>query len=279
MKSKKVSASAKFDNRPIGIFDSGLGGLTVVAAMKKALPNENIIYLGDTARVPYGDKSPANIIRFGIEDASFLVSKGVKLIVVACNTVSAIALQEIRAKFADVPVIGVLEAGVSACLKAKPRSVAVIGTRATASSDSYRRGIHAVDHGISIRTIACPLFVPIVEEGLADNEISRLTIEFYLKPLKKELPDMLLLACTHYPLLKKSLQNFLSKKVRIVDSAEACAKFAEEYLKKNSLSASKSSTGTERFYVTDMPDSFFKQAKKFLGRDLEHFQKVSISEN
>ncbi len=269
----------KFDNRPIGVFDSGLGGLTVVAAMKKSLPDENIIYLGDTARVPYGDKSPSNIIRFGMEDASFLVSKGVKLIVVACNTVSAIAISEIRAKFADVPVIGVLEAGVAACLKAKPSSVAVIGTRATVSSDAYRREIHAVNHEISIRTIACPLFVPIVEEGLADSEICRLTIDFYMKSLKKEVPDMLLLACTHYPMLKKSFRKYLSRKVKIVDSAEACAKFAEEYLKKNSLAASKSSTGTERFYVTDMPDSFFKQAKKFLGRDLEHFQKVSISEN
>jgi len=269
----------KYDNRPIGVFDSGLGGLTVVATMKKSLPNENIIYLGDTARVPYGDKSPANIIRFGIEDAAFLVTKGVKLIVVACNTVSAIALSEIRAKFADVPVIGVLEAGVAACLKAKPKYVAVIGTRATVSSDAYRREIHAVNPEINIRTIACPLFVPIVEEGLADNEISRLTVEFYLKPLKKEMPDMLLLACTHYPLLKKAFQAYLTKKVKIVDSAEACAKFAEEYLVENSLSASKSVAGTERFYVTDMPDSFFKQARKFLGRDLEHFQKISISEN
>ena len=269
----------KYDNRPIGVFDSGLGGLTVAAALKKSLPNENIIYLGDTARVPYGDKSPANIIRFGMEDAAFLVSKGVKLIVVACNTVSAIALTEIRAKFADVPVIGVLDAGVRACLRAKPKYVAVIGTRATVSSDAYRREIHAVNPGINVRTIACPLFVPIVEEGLADSEICRLTIDFYLKSLKKETPDMLLLACTHYPLMKKSLQSYLPKRVKIVDSADACAKFAEEYLKKNLLSAGKTTSGTERFYVTDMPDSFFKQAKKFLGRDLEHFQKVSISEN
>ena len=269
----------KYDNRPIGVFDSGLGGLTVAAALRKSLPNENIIYIGDTARVPYGDKSPANIIRFGMEDASFLVSKGVKLIVIACNTVSAIALSEIRAKFAKVPVIGVLDAGVRACLRAKPKYVAVIGTRATVSSDAYRREIHAVNPEINIRTIACPLFVPIVEEGLADSEICRLTIDFYLNSLKKETPDMLLLACTHYPLLKKSLQSYLRKKVRIIDSAEACAKFAEEYLEKNFLSASKRTSGTERFYVTDMPDSFFKQAKKFLGRDLEHFQKVSISEN
>jgi glutamate racemase len=198
---------------------------------------------------------------------------------VACNTVSAIALSEIRAKFAGIPVIGVLDAGVRACLKANPKYVAVIGTRATVSSDAYRREIHAVNPEINIKTIACPLLVPIVEEGFADNEICRLTVDFYLKSLKKETPDMLLLACTHYPLLKKTFRSYLPKKLKIVDSADACAKFAEEYLRKNSLSASKRTSGTERFYVTDMPDSFFKQAKKFLGRDLEHFQKISISEN
>lgn len=264
------------DNRPIGVFDSGIGGLTVASAIRKALPAEDIVYLGDTARVPYGDKSPASIVRFSFENASFLLNLGVKLIVVACNTVSALAIQELRKKFSDISVIGVLEAGIDACLEEKPESVAVIGTRATIKSDAYRREIHRHSPEITVKSIACPLFVPIVEEGLTEHKICSLAMELYLKPLLTNPPDLLLLACTHYPLLEEALKSYLPEKIKIIDSATACAKFTADYLRENNLAAKSSSAGTERFYVTDMSSAFYRQAKRFFGCDLEHVEKIAI---
>lgn len=264
------------DNRPIGVFDSGIGGLTVASAIRKALPSEDIIYLGDTARVPYGDKSPASIIRFSFENASFLLNLGVKLIVVACNTVSALAIQELRKKFPHVPVIGVLEAGIDACLKEEPESVAVIATRATIKSDAYRRELHRHNPEITVKSIACPLFVPIVEEGLTEHKICSLAMELYLKPLLADPPALLLLACTHYPLLREPLKSYLPAGVKIIDSATACAKYTADYLRKNKLAAKSSSAGIERFYVTDMSSAFYGQAKKFFGCELEHVEKIAI---
>ncbi len=268
----------KLDNRPIGIFDSGLGGLTVVGALRGSLPHENIIYLGDTARVPYGDKSPANIIKFSCESAAFLAKQGVKLIVVACNTVSSIAMERLRTKFADVPVLGVLEAGVEACLAENPSRVTIIGTNATVRSDAYRREIHARNPQIGVSSVPCPLFVPIVEDGLAASQICEMAVRHYLEPYMTPPPEILLLACTHYPLLKGALLKCLPPGIKIIDSAEACAKFAERFLAQNGLSASDKLTGTERYFVTDMPSAFLKQARRFLGRDLENFEKISLGE-
>ncbi len=204
-----MSQKIPIDNRPIGIFDSGLGGLTVVSALKKSLPNEQIIYLGDTARVPYGDKSPESILRFAVEDCAFLESKGVKMIIAACNTVSAVALPELAEK-SNVPVLGVIECGVDSCLAENPRSAAVIGTRATINSDSYRKMIHARNPQVIVQSIACPLFVPLAEEGLYEHQIARTAVDLYLSGLKNSPPDVILLGCTHYPLLRKrSLIIFL----------------------------------------------------------------------
>lgn len=266
----------KNDNRPIGVFDSGLGGLTVVSALTKSLPNEDIIYLGDTARVPYGDKSVENILKFGDEICSFLVSKGVKLIVVACNTASAVAITQLKEKFKPVPVIGVVEAGVAACLDETPSSVTVIGTRATVNSDAYRRGIHMVEPGIVVDSVPCPLFVPLVEEGIVEGEITKLAIDYYLSRLIKEPSNLLLLGCTHYPLLIDALVEYLPSDIKVIDSAYSCAKYTVGYMKDKELIASSSNKPTQRFYVTDLSTDFVKQAGKFLGYNIEHVEKVIL---
>ncbi len=264
------------DNRPIGIFDSGLGGLTVVSSLRKALPNENVVYLGDTARVPYGDKSPENIAKFAIQDARFLAEKGVKAIVAACNTVSAVALDKVEKAFPHIPVIGVLDAGISACMRRKASSIVIIGTRATISSDAYRRGIHALDPSVNVRSIATPLLVPIVEEGLQDSEIASAAAEMYLKGIPMRRSDILLLACTHYPLIRRTLSARLPAGVEIIDSAESCAKFAADRISSLGIAAAPGQKGWEKFFVTDMPFNFYSQAKKFLGHELEYFEKATL---
>jgi glutamate racemase len=250
----------------IGIFDSGLGGLTVVDAVRRSLPNENIIYLGDTARVPYGDKSKETILRFGLENASFMAANKVKMIIVACNTVSSLAINEIRSKFANIPIIGVLEAGVQAVLQTNPTSVAIIGTRATIASKAYNCEISKCSPDMKIITIPCPLFAPIVEEGLADHEIGKKAIEFYLHELLHSKPETLLLGCTHYPLLKNSLKAYLPDSIKIIDSATAVAKFAKQHLEKYGLKNRETKPGVEKYYVTDSPEGFAKHAEQFLGK-------------
>ncbi len=263
------------DNRPIGVFDSGLGGLTVVNALKKSLPNENIIYFGDTARVPYGDKSKENIIRFGHENCEFLIDKGVKLIIVACNTVSAVATEILKEKFAPIPVIGVLKAGVSEAIKQDEiQNIVIIGTRGTINSDAYRKEIHKVRSDIIVESVACPLFVPIVEEGLTENNIADMAISLYLSSYLKNKPDEIVLGCTHYPLLIDKINDFFNSDVNIIDSATACAKYAENFLEKNSLSASIKQNGLCKYYVSDLPSNFAEQAKYFLGEDVIKVEKV-----
>lgn len=266
----------KNDYRPIGVFDSGLGGLTVVSALRAAMPHEDIIYLGDSARVPYGSKSVENIRVFGSEICRFLISKQVKAVIVACNTVSAVALSELRTKFPDVPIIDVLTAGVNACLEAAPHYVAVLGTKATVNSDAYRREIQKVNPAIAVKSIACPLFVPLVEEGLTEHELTNKVSEYYLAGLKDNPPDILLLGCTHYPLLKKCLSFYLPPSVRIIDSAIACAEHAAAFLKDNKLAAGTCKKGEERFYVTDMAADFYVQASRFLGYRVGIVEKISL---
>jgi glutamate racemase len=265
----------KKDNRPLGIFDSGLGGLTVAAAIRKKMPGEDIIYLGDNARVPYGDKSPEIIAKFAVEDASFLVKRGVKIIVAACNTVSAIALDAVKKRFPEMPLIGVLEAGVNACLAENPSDMAIIGTRATISSDAYRRLIHFKNPSINVRSIATPLFVPVIEEGLQHEPLFDEVIRFYLNPLIDNPPDILLLACTHYPLIKDNLKKYLPDSVKIIDSAETCADFTASHMRELGIVAGDSRNGTEKYFVTDMPSNFYLQAQRFLGRNLDNFEKIN----
>ncbi len=264
----------------IGIFDSGLGGLTVAAAVRQLLPNEDIIYLGDTARVPYGDKSPETILRFGCENAYFLAQKNVKLIIVACNTVSSLAINGIREKFKnekiEIPLIGVLEAGVEAILKENISDIAIIGTRATITSGAYSCELRRKSPDLKIRSIACPLFALIVEEGLADHEIAKSALKLYLNELKEQPPEALLLACTHYPLLIESLDKFFPEPLNIIDSAHAVANFAKKYITENNLKNQLGQDGTEEFFVTDSPDTFARQAAKFLGRKMKNVQKSVI---
>ena len=267
----------KYDNRPIGVFDSGLGGLTVAASLLSILPEENLVYLGDTARVPYGDKSPEAIRDFVKQDVEFLLGKGVKLIVFACNTASAVALEETRKLYPEIPMLGVIDAGIKAVLRANPKgTVAVIGTRATIKSDSYRRGIHAVEPGIIVQSTACPLLVPLAEEGFADTPAARLIIEHYLGHFKENPPELLLLGCTHYPLFRKALQKFAGRKVKIIDSAVACGEYVAEYLQQNSLAAGAGNGGASRFYVTDFDEKFRILAKRFLRRMPESVEKVQL---
>ncbi len=265
------------DNRPIGVFDSGLGGLTVAAALNRLLPDENLLYLGDTARVPYGDKSPEAIREFVRQDVEFLVNQGVKLVVFGCNTASAVALESTRSAFPMVPMLGVIDAGIRAVLRLRPvGTVAVIGTRATVNSDSYRRGIHASDPSVVVKSIACPLLVPLAEEGFADSAAAELIIEHYLGGFRKAPPDVLLLGCTHYPLFRRALAGYLGESVRIVDSAVACGEYVAEFLAERNLTAGRGNGGADRFYVTDLDEKFRFLAQRFLNRVPESVEKVSL---
>jgi len=267
---------------PIGIFDSGLGGLTVAAAVKELMPNEKIIYLGDTARVPYGDKSPETVLRFGCENAHFMASRGVKLIIIACNTVSSLAIDGIRTNFKshniDIPLIGVLEAGVEAIVQEQIKSVAVIGTRGTINSNAYTCELSRKVPELMVKNIACPLFAPIIEEGLSEHKIATTAIDIYLKELKKNPPDALLLGCTHYPLLTNSLKSYFSNSIKIIDSAHAVANLAKNFLSKHSLKNDQNNNPFDEFYVTDSPEIFTKHAEKFLGRSIQKVSKVQITE-
>jgi glutamate racemase len=260
-------------NSPIGIFDSGLGGLTVASAVRSRLPNENIIYLGDTARVPYGDKSPETVARFACEDALFLVDQGAKLIVVACNTVASTAMPALRSRFADaclnIPIVGVLEAGVEAALASGAANLAVLGTTATIASGAYEREIRARRSSVTVTSVACPLFVPIVEEGLAEHEIAKTAFDIYLRDIRKNPPEALLLGCTHYPLLIDALAEYLPNSVAIIDSAHAVAELASRRLEELTLSTIADTLGTESFFSTDSPAEFADHAARFLGRNVE----------
>jgi glutamate racemase len=265
------------DNRPIGIFDSGLGGLTVVAALRRELPSESIIYLGDTARVPYGSKSKETIIQFAEQDAQFLLHKEVKLVVVACNTVSAIAMTHLQEKFPDARFLGVVEAGVALALCDGPmKRLVVLGTTATINSDSYRKLLHRQYHDIAVVSVACPFFVPLVEEGLVDGPIAEQVCRLYLADSLCQPPDAIILGCTHYPLLKPLIQRLLPPGVRIVDSAEACATAVADYLRGEKMTAAAGNGARAQYFVTDMPSSFFALASRFLGGELPSVDKVSL---
>ncbi|HVO91752.1 MAG TPA: glutamate racemase [Terriglobales bacterium] len=255
-------------DRAIGVFDSGIGGLTVLHEIMEALPCENTLYLGDTARAPYGTKSVETVLRYSFENCEFLIQKDVKLVVVACNTSTAVALSQLAQQL-PVPVIGVIEPGVRAAVKiTKNKRVGVIGTEATIQSGAYTRALKVVDPEIEVYSRACPLFVPLVEEGWTDNDVVEMTVKAYLGSLKQSGIDTLILGCTHYPLLKKAIRKYLGSGVRLVDSAEETAREVEARLKKASI-ARKTGRGTHGFFVTDAPDRFVKVGRRFLGEKVE----------
>ncbi len=252
----------------IGVFDSGIGGLTVLQKIIELLPKENTIYLGDTARAPYGTKSVETVLRYSFENSEFLVEKGVKLLVVACNTSTAIALDRLRSSL-EVPVIGVIEPGATKALDVtKNKKIGVIGTEATIQSGAYTKALRAKDLKVEVYSRACPLFVPLVEEGWTDNAVVEMTVKVYLGSLKQSGIDTLILGCTHYPLLKKAVRKFLGDTVSLVDSAEEIAKEVGSVLKKDSL-VRKNGHGAHSFFVTDAPDRFVKVGQRFLGEKVE----------
>jgi glutamate racemase len=261
---------------PIGIFDSGVGGLTVVAEVHHALPHENLVYLGDTARVPYGTKSPSTVVRFACEDTQFLIEQNVKAVVVACNTVSAWALPTLEGKF-PVPIFGVIIPGVQSALgQTRNHRIGVIGTSATIRSQSYDRAILARDHGAKVFARTCPLLVPLVEEGLIRHTVTTTMLEEYLAPLLKHQIDTLVLGCTHYPLLKNAIRAVVGKKVCLVDSAQSCARFVQTRLAELRLLNKRKRQGRIQPYVTDETDRFAELAKRFLPVPMEPAWKVEL---
>jgi len=250
---------------PIGIFDSGIGGLTVVRQIHKTLPQEDLVYLGDTARVPYGTKSPETVVRFACEDTTFLLRQNVKAVVVACNTASAWALPTLEKKF-PVPIFGVILPGVRAALEAtRSRRIGVIATAATIRSKAYSSGLLARCDTVKVFARACPLLVPLVEEDWLDHRVTREVLREYLAPLRRYRIDTLILGCTHYPLLKPAIRRVVGRGVTLVDSAESCAQYVRERLQQLKLLAtSRRRLGAIQPFVTDEPDRFAEMAKCFL---------------
>ena len=266
-------------SRPIGIFDSGVGGLTVFRAVRERLPRENLAYFGDTQHVPYGTKSPETVIRLSLMHASFLLRRGIKFLVVACNTASAVALPLLRRRL-PVPVLGVIEPGVREAL-AGTRSgrIGVLGTGTTVASGAYQRGLAGGGRKVKVIARACPLFVPLAEEGWAGHPVTFHVAREYLGSLKKARVDTVILGCTHYPLLHRPIGKVLGKGVRMVDSARAVAVELERQLEKNGLVRKNGGRGAESFFLTDTGGSFRPVAERFLGRPIGHIVKVTISIN
>ena len=262
------------NNRPIGIFDSGVGGLTVVKEVFKALPNEEVVYLGDTARVPYGTKSDRTIRRFSIENADFLMRFGVKVIVVACNTSSSIALSVLRKRF-RIPIIGVIEPGAKKAVKLTGNNrIGVIATPTTVKSRAYEKEIKRISGKKKVVSGACPLFVPLAEEGWLDGKITLDIARKYLRPLTAKGIDTLVLGCTHYPLLKGVIAQAAGGRVRIVDSASSVAEEIRDVLRKGDALSGPSKKPQHRFFVTDAVEQFVRVGERFLGREIKKVRRV-----
>jgi glutamate racemase len=260
---------------PIGVFDSGIGGLTVVAALRRTLPGEKILYVGDTARVPYGGKSPETVTRYSKEISDLLVTEGAKMIVAACNTASALAVPSLSLSY-PVPLVGVVEPGAAAAVLAtKNGKIGIIATRATIASDAYGKAIRALAPEITVTSAACPLLVPLIEEGLFDDEITRTMLRRYLEPLLRAGIDTLVLGCTHYPLLKRAIGRICGKQVTLVDSAENCA-LAVRALLASLGSAPSDAPSRLDVLLTDSSEGFLRIAEKSLDLKIDslHIRKV-----
>lgn len=265
--------------RAIGVFDSGVGGLTVASAIARALPAESLLYLGDTARVPYGTRSPETVLRYAHNNATFLEARGIKLLVVACNTVSATALEPLAGS-APVPVLGVIEPGARAAVAASAGGeIAVLGTPATVRSGAYVRAIQARAPGRDVVQIPCPLFVPLAEEGWTDHEVTRAVAREYLAPLAGRPVDTIILGCTHYPILAPAIaraaESVLGHAVTVVDSAGAAAEEVARHLTEGGL-ASAAGPGEHRFCVTDEPARLEEVAARFWGGALPAIEHVDV---
>ena len=264
-----------FARPPIGVFDSGVGGLTVLQAIRKRLPGEDYLYLGDTARLPYGSKSPATVQRYALNAARHLVERGVKLLVVACNTASSYALDEVTAA-CPVPVVGVVEPGVRSALASGARRIGVIGTEGTVRSESYQRALRRADPRVTVEAAACPLFVPLAEEGWSDHPVTDLVAEHYLRPLLAGGIEALILGCTHYPLLRPSLERVAGPTLRLIDSATSVA--ATVVIEHGGMMDTwYGEEGDVHLQLSDASDRFLGITRRILGRDPEHLEVVDIS--
>ena len=265
---------------PVGVFDSGVGGLTVAREIMRHLPNENIVYFGDTARVPYGSKSKDNIIRYSRQIIHFLKTKGVKAIVIACNTASALALDVVREE-SDIPIIGVVEPGARAALDVTvSKKIGVIGTEATIRSSMYEKIIQGIDPEAVVIGKACPLFVPLVEEGFAKHQVTKEIIDFYLSSFLETDIDSLILGCTHYPLLRSRIREYVGGKMTLVNPAYETAMDLKKLLEERGME----NTGEEQahasysFYVSDAADKFKQFANSILPYDIETTKQINIEE-
>lgn len=264
------------DSRPIGVFDSGIGGLTVVKEIMEQLPHESIVYFGDTARVPYGTKSKETVTRYSFQCIKFLLEKKVKAIVVACNTASAASLDTVKQSF-DIPFVGVVEPGaITACQVTKTNKIGIIGTEGTVSSGAYEKEINVINNDVKMVLKACPLFVPIAEEGWQDTEIARLTAEEYLSDLRGKDIDALVMACTHYPLLEKTINSVLGPEIKLVNPAYETAKALKSMLHEQNIQSKGSKNAVYEFYVSDNPVKFKKVGENFLSKPVAHVQKIDI---
>ncbi|HCF59032.1 MAG TPA: glutamate racemase [Myxococcales bacterium] len=263
------------NQRSIGVFDSGVGGLTVLKALMRRLPAESTVYLGDTARVPYGTKSPEVVIRYSLSNARLLMRQQIKLLVVACNTASSVSLPAL-AKELEVPVLGVIEPGAQAAVQVTAGRVGVIGTLGTVNSGAYQQALAQARGGLEVMARACPLFVPLAEEGWTEGEVVEAVARKYLADFEAFGADTLVLGCTHYPLLKGAIARVVGPQVRLVDSAEATAEAAEGLLRDGGLLACAGAIAEHRYFVTDLPERFAEVGARFLERPIERAELVDL---
>lgn len=264
------------DNAPIGVFDSGVGGLTVAREIIRQLPEESMIYFGDTARVPYGSKSKDTIIRYSRQIVNFLLSKGVKAVVIACNTASALALTELQREYI-VPIVGMVQPGATAAMNAtKNKNIGIIGTNATIKSGQYGAYLRKLDPKVTVVTKACPLFVPLVEEGLIEDRITEDMVSRYLREFWQYDIDALILGCTHYPLLINPIQRFMGDGVTLVNPAFEVAKYLKQLLKENGMRAGKGHEAKYQYYVSDLADQFLSFADGVMPCRVDSVQTVEI---
>jgi glutamate racemase len=260
-------------NLSIGMFDSGIGGLTVLKEVRSLLPMEDIIYLGDTARVPYGNKSPYTVTRYALETALFLLTKGIKALVIACNTSSALSLAILKKKL-PIPVIGVINpAAAAAARQTTSKKIGVIGTKATVKSMAYERAVRKIDRHVQVLSQACPLFVPIVEEGWEDSEVAHLVVRKYLSPFHTSGIDALVMGCTHYPILQRAIREELGPDVFIVNTGRETAMEVQKLLGARGL-LKDSGRGGSSYFVTDSPESFSEVGSRFLGEPIGNVKLV-----
>jgi glutamate racemase len=266
------------NNDPIGVFDSGVGGLTVAREIMRQLPQENLVYFGDTARVPYGSKSKSNIIRYSRQIIHFLETKHVKAIVIACNTASALALETVQKEF-DIPIIGVIEPGARAAVReTRDGKIGVVGTEATIKSETYTKVIRRLNPEAKVLGRSCPLFVPLVEEGFAKHKITDEVIDIYLSEMKQTDIDTMILGCTHYPLLRGKIMHYLGDGVHIVNPAYETAVDLKEILEKQGTINDSGNPASYEFYVSDAAEKFTQFANTILPYDVSATRQINIEE-